>query len=97
MCESRIEELKGKARANCERKSTIQIVKKNPQFKGAGRLTNQQIRGLTTGARAAIRMHAPTKNTTQLWHDLCKRNGWWVRWLDYDRAFWQLAAADSSI
>ena len=28
MCESRIEELKGKARANCERKSTIQIVKK---------------------------------------------------------------------
>ena len=49
MCESRIEELKGKARANCERKSTIQIVfpppPPPPQFKGAGRLTNKQIRG----------------------------------------------------
>ena len=47
-----------------------QIVKDNPRFKGAGRLTQKQIRRLTAGARAAIRMHAPTRNTTQLRHDL---------------------------
>ena len=47
-----------------------QIVKDNPRFKGAGRLTRKQIRRLTAGARAAIRMHAPTRNTTQLRHDL---------------------------
>ena len=35
------------------------IVKENPAYKGA---TQKQIKRLTAGARAAIRMHAPTRN-----------------------------------
>lgn len=46
------------------------IVKENPTYKGAGGLTQKQIRRLTAGARAAIRMHASTKNVDQLRHDL---------------------------
>ena len=49
------------------------IVKENPAYKGAGKLTQNQIKRLTAGARAAIRMHAPTRNVEQLRHDL--RNG----------------------
>lgn len=50
-----------------------EIVKENPTYKGAGKLTQKQIKRLTAGARAAIRMHAPTRDIQQLRHDL--RNG----------------------
>ena len=46
------------------------IVKDRPHFKGAGKLTQKAIRCLTSGCRAAIRMHAPTRNIRQLQHDL---------------------------
>ena len=46
------------------------IVKDRPHFKGAGKLTQKAIRHLTAGARAAIRMHSPTRNIRQLRHDL---------------------------
>ena len=46
------------------------IMKENPAYKGAGKLTQKQIKRLTAGARAAIRMHAPTRNIDQLRHDL---------------------------
>ena len=46
------------------------IVKENPAYKGAGKLTQKQIRRLTAGARAAIRMHARTQEVEQLRHDL---------------------------
>ena len=46
------------------------IVKENPAYKGADKLTQKQIRRLTAGARAAIRMHASTGDVQQLRHDL---------------------------
>ena len=46
------------------------IVKEKPSYKGAGKLTQKAIRRLTAGARAAIRMHAPTRDINQLRHDL---------------------------
>ena len=46
------------------------IVKDRPHFNGAGKLTQKAVRRLTAGARAAIRMHSPTRNVRQLRHDL---------------------------
>ena len=46
------------------------IVKDKPSYKGAGKLTQKAIRRLTAGARAAIRMHASTRDVNQLRHDL---------------------------
>lgn len=38
-------------------RAKLELVKEHPAYKGAGKLTQKQIRCLTTGARAAIRMH----------------------------------------
>ena len=50
-----------------------EIAKQNSAYRGAGRLTQKQIRRLTAGARAAIKMHTGNRNFQQLRHDL--RNG----------------------
>ena len=49
------------------------IVKDNKGYKGKHGLSQKQIKRLTSGARAAIRMHSQTRNIDQLRHDL--RNG----------------------
>ena len=49
------------------------IVKDNKGYKRKHGLSQKQIKRLTSGARAAIRMHSQTRNIDQLRHDL--RNG----------------------
>ena len=46
------------------------IVKEKPSYKGAGKLSQKTIRRLTAGARAAIQMHASTRDVKQLRHGL---------------------------
>ena len=57
----------------CYRKSLHDLVNTHTEWKGRNGLTEQKIRRIAAGARAAIRMHAKTGNVDLLRKDL--RNG----------------------